>query len=59
MVSILQANAVQVFEENDDNVPSNEEKALSSGAPMYSRRMRVDENGYLTTKSLVRSKRRQ
>ncbi len=51
MVSILEANAVEIFEKNGDRIPSAEEKVLASQAPLSEVRVHVDKQGFLTTKS--------
>ena len=55
--SILEANATQVLENNKENVPTDEQKVLGAKAPSSARKIHVDDQGFLTTKNALRSKR--
>ncbi len=52
MVPMLEAGALQTFEQNADNVPNDEEKNLAAEALSSNGRMHVDDHGFLTTQEV-------
>jgi hypothetical protein len=51
--SILEVNVVQAFEKDQENVPSDEERALGAEGAISTQRIHVNDQGFLTTKKFA------